>query len=160
MFVNKNNYSTTYFSSTQSINDTDIVYGTTGNKTQLSVTYDSGVGAIIDVFESQLTIQVTSSTSYVNRTLGLLGVNNNDINDDFTRPDGSIIPINSTQEQIYYQFGKLCESHLEFCFNSLSLPLTLFLLKTKLFIKFHVCLLSVLDKGVTISIVYKTTFLE
>ena len=107
--MNKNHYSTSYFNSTQSINDTDIVYSTTGNKTQLSVTYDSGVGAIIDVFESQLTIQVTSRNSFLNKTLGLLGVNNNDINDDLTRPDGSILPINSTQEQIYYQFGKLCK---------------------------------------------------
>jgi len=71
------------------------------------VTYDSGVGAVIDVFSSQLSIQVTSSLSYLNNTVGLLGVNNNDINDDFTRPDGSKIAINSTQEQIYYQFGKL-----------------------------------------------------
>ena len=107
--MNKKNYSTSYFTSTQTINDTDINWGT-GNKTQLTVSYDSGVGAVIDVFPSQLSIQVTSSTLYVNNTIGLLGVNNNDVNDDFTRPDGTTIPINSTQEQIYYQFGKLCKS--------------------------------------------------
>lgn len=108
LLVNKISYSTSYFSSTQSINDTDIAWST-GNKTQLSVFYDTGVGAIIDVFESQLTIQVISSSTFVNNTIGLLGVNNNDINDDFTTPDGSIIPINSTQEEIYYQFGLLCK---------------------------------------------------
>ena len=80
----------------------------TGNKTQLSVTYDSGVGAVIDVFSSHLSIQVTSLSKFVNRTIGLLGVNNNDVKDDFTRPDGSTISINSTQEEIYYEFGKLC----------------------------------------------------
>ena len=107
ILVNKNNYSTGYFATTKTINQTDITWST-GNKTQLSVAYDSGVGAIIQVFSSQLTIQVTSSTSHVNNTVGLLGVMNNDISDDFTRPDGTIIPINSTQEQIYNQFGKLC----------------------------------------------------
>ena len=78
------------------------------------------MGAVISVFESQLSIQVTSSSSFVNNTLGLLGVNNNDINDDFTRPDGSIIPINSSQEQIYYQFGKLCKFLLFQCEASIT----------------------------------------
>ena len=107
ILVNKNDYSTSYFATTQTINDTDITWST-GNKTQLSVAYESGVSAIIQVFPSQLTIQVTSSTSHVNNTVGLLGVVNNDISDDFTRPDGTILSINSTQEEIYYQFGKLC----------------------------------------------------
>ena len=107
ILVNKKNYSTSYFTTTQTFNDTEITWST-GNKTQLTVTYDTGVGAVIDVFSSQLSIQVMSSSLYVNKTIGLLGVNNNDVKDDFTRPDGSTISINSTQEQIYYQFGKLC----------------------------------------------------
>ena len=108
ILVDKKNYSARNFTTTQTINNTEINWKN-GNKTQLSVTYDSGVGAVIDVFSSQLSIQVTSSPSYLNNTVGLLGVNNNDISDDFTRPDGSTIAINSTQEQIYYQFGKLCK---------------------------------------------------
>ena len=108
ILVNKIEYQTSNFTTTQTINDTEINWAT-GNRTQLSVTYDSGVGAVIDVFSSQLSIQVTSSPSYLNNTVGLLGVNNNDISDDFTGPDGSTIAINSTQEQIYYQFGKLCK---------------------------------------------------
>ena len=107
LFVNKNMYNTSNFTTAQSINDTEIKWSA-GNKTQLSVIYDSGVGAVIDVFSSQLSIRVMSSSQHTNKTLGLLGVNNNDINDDFTRPDGTILPLNSTQEEIYYQFGKLC----------------------------------------------------
>ena len=115
MLVNKKGYSTANFTSTQTINDTEI-HWSTGNRTHLSVAYDSGVSAVIDVFSSHLSIQVTSSFQYVNRTVGLLGVNNNDANDDFTRPDGTKISINSTQEQIYYQFGKLCRYlHHKFC---------------------------------------------
>ena len=108
ILVNKKNYSTRNFTTTQTINNTEISWKN-GNKTQLSVTYDSGVGAVIDVLSSQLSIQVTSSPTYLNNTVGLLGVNDNDISNDFTRPDGSTIAINSTQEQIYYQFGKLCK---------------------------------------------------
>ena len=107
ILVNKKNYSTSYFTTTQTFNDTEMRWST-GNKTQLSVTYDSGVGAVIDVFSSHLSIQVTSLSKFVNRTIGLLGVNNNDVKDDFTRPDGSTISINSTQEEIYYEFGSLC----------------------------------------------------
>ena len=108
ILVNKKNYSTRNFTTTQTINNTEISWKN-GNKTQLSVTYDSGVGAVIDVLSSQLSIQVTSSPTYLNNTVGLLGVNDNDVSDDFTRPDGFTIAINSTQEQIYYQFGKLCK---------------------------------------------------
>ena len=107
LLVNKNMYNTSNFTTAQSINDTEIKWST-GNKTQLSVIYDSGVGAVIDVFSSQLSIRVMSSSQHTNKTIGLLGVSNNDINDDFTRPDGTILQLNSTQEEIYYQFGKLC----------------------------------------------------
>ena len=113
ILVNKNEYSTSNFTTAQTINDTEISWST-GNRTQFTIAYDSGVGAIIDVFSSQLSIQVTSSPLFVNKTVGLLGVNNNDVSDDFTRPDGTQLLINSTQEQIYYQFGKLCKfSHHE-----------------------------------------------
>ena len=108
ILVNKKNYSTEDFRASQTINNTEIIWKN-GNKTQLSVTYNSGVGVVIDVFSSQLSIQVTSSLSFLNNTVGLLGLNNNDISDDFTRPDGSTIAINSNQKQIYYQFGKLCK---------------------------------------------------
>ena len=42
-------------------------------------------------------------------TRGLLGVINDDKTDDFTLPNGTIVDINSTEEEIYYQFGLNCE---------------------------------------------------
>ena len=107
ILVNKKNYSLTNFTTAQTINDTEISWSTT-NKTKLSVVYESGAGAVIDVLSSQLSIQVTSLPQFVNRTIGLLGVNNDDASDDLTRPDGTTISINSTQEEIYYKFGMLC----------------------------------------------------
>ena len=109
LLVNKIIYPVENFTTTQTINETDITWTTTNGTSKLTVYFESGVGADIDVFENQLTIQVTSSESFENKTMGLLGVNNNDINDDFTRPDGTQISINSTQSSIYYQFGTLCK---------------------------------------------------
>ena len=108
LLVNKIIYPVANFTTTQTINETDITWTATNGTSRLAVYFESGVGADIDVFENQLTIQVTSSESFKNKTMGLLGVNNNDINDDFTRPDGTQISINSTQSSIYYQFGTLC----------------------------------------------------
>ena len=81
----------------------------TGNGSQLSMIYESGVGGTINLFESQLNLQIASSDSFVNKTRGLLGVSNQDTADDLTRPDGRVILLNSTQKTIYYDFGKLCK---------------------------------------------------
>ena len=45
-----------------------------------------------------------------NTTRGLLGVINGDTNDDFTLPDSTSIDTNSTEEDIYNNFGLQCES--------------------------------------------------
>ena len=43
-----------------------------------------------------------------NTTRGLLGVINGDTNDDFTLPDSTSIDINSTEEEVYNNFGLEC----------------------------------------------------
>ena len=45
-----------------------------------------------------------------NTTRGLLGVINGDTNDDFTLPDSTSIDTNSTEEDIYNNFGLQCQS--------------------------------------------------
>ena len=110
LLVNKIIYPVANFTTTQTINETDITWSTNANGTsKLAVYFDTGIGADINVFENQMTIQVTSSETFKNKTVGLLGVNNNDISDDFTRPDGTQISINSTQREIFYGFGKYCK---------------------------------------------------
>eukprot|EP00794_Sanderia_malayensis_P020653 gene20653-22694_t len=106
IFVNKQEYNVTYFNSTQTFNDTDIQW-TLGNKKQFSVYYESGVGAVIEVLKNQLISTVSVPQTFFNKTQGLIGTNNNDKNDDLTRPNGTHISINSTQEYIYYEFGAL-----------------------------------------------------
>ncbi len=106
--VNNVTYDKSYFNTTRTINETDITYSV-ANKTQLTVNFESGAAATIDVFSNQLTIQISVPSSMFNKTRGLAGPVNNDQSDDLTRPDGTHISINSTQEAIYYQFGKLCK---------------------------------------------------
>ena len=52
---------------------------------------------------------VTVPISEAPNVRGLLGTPNNDTSDDFTRPDGSTLPVNSTMEEIFHQFGEMCE---------------------------------------------------
>ncbi len=111
--VNKQIYNVNYFNNTQTINGTDITWKS-GNRTQLSVIYESGAGAVVNVFETILTIQISSLPTFFGKTIGLLGVYNKDTSDDLTRPDGTSLPVNSSQETIYYRFGRFCKYILAF----------------------------------------------
>ena len=100
-----------YFNVSRTINETDIKYSTSGGTRKFSVAFESGAAADVDIFDRLLTLQTTSLPSFINKTQGLLGVNNKDIKDDLTRPDGTIIAHNSSQEVIYYNFGSACKYH-------------------------------------------------
>ena len=50
-----------------------------------------------------------SRNAFEDMTRGLLGVINGNTTDDFTLPNGTTIDVNSTEEDIYYNFGLHCE---------------------------------------------------
>ena len=50
-----------------------------------------------------------SGSVFQNNTRGLLGVINGVTADDFTLPNGTVFDVNSTEEEIYYNFGLACE---------------------------------------------------
>ena len=56
-----------------------------------------------------LSILVTAAEADKDRTKGLLGVVNGDPTDDLTTPNGTVIPSNSSQEEIFHNFGVLCK---------------------------------------------------
>ena len=56
-----------------------------------------------------LSFVVTLSEDYRNSTRGLLGTWNDDPNDDFTLPDGTVLPPSSTSRKIHFDFGVKCE---------------------------------------------------
>ena len=53
---------------------------------------------------------VTSAASPSDTVVGLLGNGNGDQSDDLTAKNGTVLSLNSTEEEIYYHFGQTCES--------------------------------------------------
>ena len=56
-----------------------------------------------------LSFVVTPAELYKNTTKGLLGTWNDDPGDDFTLPDGTVLPSSSTLRQIHFGFGVKCK---------------------------------------------------
>lgn len=54
-------------------------------------------------------IMLQLGPAFLKHTEGLLGYYNNDPSDDFRRPDGTNIPIKSSEEEVYQNFGIKCE---------------------------------------------------
>ncbi len=52
-------------------------------------------------------LTVPSGPAFFNKSWGLLGLFDGDASNDFRRPDGTIIPANSTDQDIHYNFGLL-----------------------------------------------------
>ena len=70
-------------------------------------------GTIIQAQNSNnfLNIQLSSlPMSYQDNTKGLLGVWNGDPNDDLQTPDGTVVPPDSSLQEIHESFGELCMS--------------------------------------------------
>ena len=55
-----------------------------------------------------LSLVVGAPNEAVNQTRGLMGVYNNDMEDDLTLPNGQILPLSSTEEYIYHNYGSQC----------------------------------------------------
>ena len=87
------------------------------NTDQISISNDgeeltiSTTGAAI-VVSAQMTflhVSVQVGDEYENDTRGLLGFFNGDPSDDFTLPNGTVLPATLTEEEIYHQFGLQCK---------------------------------------------------
>ena len=58
---------------------------------------------------SFLTILASFSPSYQNSALGLIGKWNGNMEDDFTLPNGTALPIDLSESEIFYKFGEQCK---------------------------------------------------
>jgi hypothetical protein len=47
--------------------------------------------------------------AYENNSLGLMGKWNGDMTDDFTLPNGTVLPIDMSEPDIFHKFGEQCE---------------------------------------------------
>lgn len=72
--------------------------------------FPSGISVTVKVVSGALSIVLAAPTSFKNQTKGLLGTWNDDPDDDFLTPNGTILPSNATSKDIHYNFGLRCKS--------------------------------------------------
>jgi len=65
--------------------------------------------------KEMLSFVVTPADVYKNTTKGLLGTWNDDPDDDFTLPNGSVLPSSLSLKEIHFKFGVKCK-HVRFSF--------------------------------------------
>ena len=109
LLINGYNVNLATFSTTMTVNDTEIEWQDSGGSKSLSVSYISGAAVEIGVLKGLLSITFTAPKTFIGKTRGLLGVYNSDMKDDFTTPDGSVLPANLSEADIYEKFGQLCK---------------------------------------------------
>lgn len=63
---------------------------------------------VVNVRAGILDVVVSVPVAFHDQTRGLLGVVNDNKTDDFTTPSGDVIPWDSSEEDIFHQFGQLC----------------------------------------------------
>lgn len=86
----------------------NVTVSSLGNSTA-SVFFEGGLTIQAQNRNNFLLIQIASlPATYQNNTEGLLGVWNGDPDDDLQRPDGTVLPPNSTLREIHDMFGELC----------------------------------------------------
>ena len=77
----------------------------------VSATFPSGITVSFSAVKGMMAIVLAAPDSFKNKTIGLLGVWNDNPDDDFTLPDGSILPSSSNDSTIHYEFGLKCKYH-------------------------------------------------
>ncbi|RDD39041.1 Mucin-like protein, partial [Trichoplax sp. H2] len=72
----------------------------------IAAIFSSGISVEVTLLTEMLTIAFNGPEEIKGSTSGLLGTWNDNVNDDFQRPDGTNVDINSTESQIYSGFGQ------------------------------------------------------
>ena len=71
--------------------------------------FPSGASVGFCTEKGMLSIVATPTNSFKNTTKGLLGTWNDDMEDDFTLPDGSVLSPLANDSTIHYDYGLKCE---------------------------------------------------
>jgi hypothetical protein len=82
-----------------------IVNGTFSIETPMGTT----IRARIAANGTLLSIITGFLPSYENYTTGLVGKWNGNMEDDFTLPNGTVLPIDMSESEIFYRFGEECK---------------------------------------------------
>ena len=79
----------------------------------LEVSFPSTTSVQFCEKKEMLSFVVTPGDDYKNTTKGLLGTWNDKPDDDYTLPDGTVLPSSSTLKEIHYGFGVKCKYNLD-----------------------------------------------
>uniref|UniRef100_A0A8C6JAI4 Uncharacterized protein n=1 Tax=Melopsittacus undulatus TaxID=13146 RepID=A0A8C6JAI4_MELUD len=71
------------------------------NASSITVVFDGAIAITISATSRILSMVCSLPSQYRNSTKGLLGVWDHDTSDDFQMPNGTSIPVNSSEEEIY-----------------------------------------------------------
>ncbi|XP_013392399.1 neurogenic locus notch homolog protein 2-like [Lingula anatina] len=106
IFINNESVSSLMINSNhESFNYVDLDYDHVNES--LNISFASGFALTVSKGIQLLRVFVVCPAEYTNMTLGLLGIYNNDPDDDFALPNGTVLSINATdEERIYYEFGQ------------------------------------------------------
>ncbi|XP_033100073.1 sushi domain-containing protein 2-like [Anneissia japonica] len=83
------------------------VYKPDDGEVSIMVIFEVGIAFTIKETNDVMSIIFYGTESMKGTTRGLLGTWNDDKNDDFFTPSGNVISINSTLQEIHYNFGQL-----------------------------------------------------
>ena len=75
----------------------------------LEVYFPSTTAVMFCEKKKMLLFVVALGDGYKNTTKGLLGTWNDDPDDEFTLPDGTVLPPSSSLREIHFEFGVKCE---------------------------------------------------
>lgn len=82
-----------------------LIRDTAGSITAL---FPSGISVNFASISDALAIAFNGPDRFKNHTRGLLGTWNDDPSDDFTFPDGTVLPADASPQRIHYEFGLKC----------------------------------------------------
>ena len=79
---------------------------TTINNNSIQSTFENGISVTVSVVTGLLTYSISVSSSQ--NISGMLGNYNGNPNDDFVLPNGTMLPSNASDRQVY-TFGQSCK---------------------------------------------------
>ena len=79
------------------------------DKDCLQVSFPSTSSVQFCETKEMMSFVVTLGDNFKNATKGLLGTWNDDTEDDFTLPDGTVLPSSSSLRKIHFGFGVKCK---------------------------------------------------
>ena len=96
-----------------------MIYVRRDNDSSVVISNDAEASVTVAMQEEFLGISLQFPRSFVNQTSGLLGVFNDNPDDDFQNPKGQVLDIDTSMDRaVYYDFGLLCKFVVHKKFNN------------------------------------------